>query len=468
VPTTVPPEGPAADRQPIEGDDEPRTLVVLCAPGIGMLEHWLPILAHARATHPGWRLIALVPDTRTLADVDARDTVIGMVDELLDVAVAPGADGALLAADGLVAVQQLALRGGLARGARRGIDALRWRLTPSSAAGAPPRVAAALLRALMPHAAREARFALERLAPDTTRLLYDIYVQGKPALRPILDGLAGVPRFSLHHGIDVVVPAATPAPPPDPAAEAHTYLYAEAERAAYRHNHGLDPAALEVVGIPRHEPAWLEQVVTASRARHDVTFQGAVLVISRPAGSSYLPRERKIAALRALHQVVCVELGLRLVIKPHPKEGEDGTIAAALPAEEEGQRWQRSAAHPFHLARHSVAAVAFHSGVVVDMLALGVPVVELIDVRGLAEHDRPGVARDADGRPQFSSFRRAGMVLAAHDSDELGAALRRILAAPEVVLEELRAARDRVFAPCTGAIGRIVDDLAEPWPGPHR
>ena len=451
-------------------DDARRTLVVLCAPGIGILEHWLPVLAHARATHPTWRLVALVPEARTLDDIDGRDTVIAMVDELIDVAIAPGADGSMLAAEGLVAVRRLAGRGVLARAARRVRTALRWRLSPERAAMPPSGLEAALLRALMPAAARRARCHLAELARPTTRLCYDIYVQskvdGRAELRMVLDALAGVPRFSLHHGIDVVVPAAIAAPLVDPDAEARTYLYAEAERAAYHHNHGLDPSSLAVIGVPRHDPAWLDRVVDASRARHDVPWDGTVLVISRPAGSSYLPAERKIAALRALHRVVCGELGLRLVIKPHPKEGDDGTIAAALPADEEGRTWMRSAAHPFHLARHSVAAVAFHSGVVVDMLALGVPVVELMDVRGLAAHDGADAVRDTLGRPQFSSFRRAGMIVPAHDADELRAALQRILEEPDAVLAALRTARDRVFAPSDGAIARIVADLAAPWPQP--
>jgi hypothetical protein len=451
-------------------DDVRRTLVVLCAPGIGILENWLPVLAHARATHPTWRLVALVPEARTLADVDAGDTVIGMVDELIDLAIAPGPDGAMLAADGLVAVRRLAEQGVLAGAVRRASDALRWRLRPVRAGAAPAALTAALVRALMPASARRARLRLEELARPTTRLCYDIYVQRKVGerseLRGTLDALAGVPRFSLHHGIDVVVPATTATPLMDPSAEARTYLYAEAERAAYQHNHGLDPSGLAVVGIPRHDPAWLDRVVAASRTRHDVPWEGTVLVISRPAGSSYLPLERKVAALRALHSVVCDELGLRLVIKPHPKEGDDGTIDVALPAAEEGRTWMRSAAHPFHLARHSVAAVAFHSGVVVDMLALGVPVIELIDVRGLAPHDGADATRDELGRPQFSSFRRAGMVLAAHDADELNDAMRRILEEPDAVLAQLRAARDRVFAPCDGATVRIVADLAAPWPEP--
>jgi hypothetical protein len=60
------------------------------------------------------------------------------------------------------------------------------------------------------------------------------------------------------------------------------------------------------------------------------------------------------------------------------------------------------------------------------------------------------------------------MVLAAHDADELHDAMHRILEEPDVVLAQLRAARDRVFAPCDGAIERIVADLAAPWPEPKR
>ena len=280
----------------------------------------------------------------------------------------------------------------------------------------------------------------------------------------MLAELGDAPRWSLHHGIDLVAPAAKDVASTEPHLEARASLYAASERDVYVTRYGVPADRIHVDGVPRSDPAWVERVVAASSARHATPAPGYVLVISRPAGSSYLPRDRKVRALTDLHQVVCVERGLRLVVKPHPKEGEDGTLTAALPPGSEGVTWERSGAHPFHLAAGAEAAVAFHSGLVVDLVDLGVPVVELIDVRGLAAHDSPDAVRDARGRAMFSAFRRAGMVLPAEEADDVRAHLDRIAADRPGTVAALRAARDAAFARVPDPIGRITTELLAPWP----
>jgi hypothetical protein len=141
---------------------------------------------------------------------------------------------------------------------------------------------------------------------------------------------------------------------------------------------------------------------------------------------------------------------------------EDGTLAEALPADEQGVSWSISRAHPFHLAQHSRLAVTFLSGVSVDLVAMGVPVIELLDVRGLAGLDRPGSPHDDRGRPLFGPYRRDGLVIPADDLDDLRAAFTRVLADRTGTLETLASAHRSVFAAPEGAIPRIVADLVAP------
>ncbi len=437
-----------------------RRLVVLASPGLGILDNWLPVLAAARDRRPDLELVVVVPERATLLAVDPADTVVALVDVLADRVVVPAVDG------GWVAHPTLAAARGAADAEQPATALLRLIAAVAARVGAPVDPArppfAAILRRLRPRGLRAAAIDLATLGGATARVCYDVYVHRKPAARRVLMALGDAPRWSLHHGIDLVAASPKDVRSPEPWLEARASLYAAGERDVYVDRYGVPADRVHVDGVPRSDPGWVARVVAASSVRHTAPAPGYVLVVSRPAGSSYLPSGRKVRALRDLHRVVCDELGLRLVVKPHPKEGDDGTLAAALPAAGEGVTWQRSAAHPFHLAAGAHAAVAFHSGLVVDLVDLGVPVIELIDVRGLATHDGPDAVRDARGRPMFSAFRRAGMVLAAEDADDLRAHLARIAADRDGTVAALRTARDAAFARVPDAVDRIVTDLLAP------
>jgi hypothetical protein len=298
------------------------------------------------------------------------------------------------------------------------------------------------------------------LAGPNTRLLYDVHLHQKQRLRPLLASLAGTPRISHNHGLELEIADGRRVAPTDPENVRAALLYGPTEVDAYAQNFGLQRDALHPVGIVRHEKAWVDKVVERSRSLHELPFPEFAFVVSRPAGSSYLPRARKVAALRALHQVAWVEHGLPLVLRTHPKEHEDGTLIEALPADGEGISWARSHAHPFHLATRSTIGVTFLSGVAIDLVAFGVPVIELLDVRGLPEHDGPSAARDAHGRLRFGPYRRDGLVIAADDIHDLRRGIDAVIGDRESEVRALMTGVQDRFADPTGSIARAVEILS--------
>lgn len=439
----------------------PETLVVVCSPNLGILDNWLPVVVTASERPARPRVVLVVPHRSTVLRIDPDDTVVALTDSVVDEVLFRRVDGGFAAAPSLVEAQRLASSERLATLARRATDSLARRLAgrgPSEAA--PSGALRWLLRALRPRALRRPDVdPAERIGPRAM-LCYDVYVHLDTPSLEALAAIGPLPRASLHHGVDIVRPdPRLRAVPDDRGLDVAVNLFSELERPGYLDRHGLDGPNVRVTGVPRHERGWVERVVATSRERHEVPWDDVVFVISRPGGPSYLPTERKVTALAAIHRVACEERGLRLVVKLHPKEVDDGTIGRGLPAEAEGRSWMRVRAHPFHIAQHALLAVGFWSGVLADMVALGVPAIEYLDVRGLPEHDRPGITRDARGRPVFTSLREHGLVLPADDPDEFAAHVERILEDRATVLAEQRAAHARVLHPAEGSIGRVLDGL---------
>ena len=401
------------------------TLVLLCAPSLGILDNWLPVLHAARRSQPDCRIVALIPDRETLAQLDASDTAHVLADEVIDATLVPLHGGGWMLADGFLSA----------------VDAARPRR---------------LLPRLRTRAQRARSTDPSALAGPDARVLYDIHLHKKADLGPLLEALGDTPRFSHNHGIELEASDALRVAPKGPENVRAAFVYGPSEVEPYAHNFGLEPSAIDVVGIVRHEPAWVRTVIERSRSLHTLPFEDFVLIVSRPAGSSYLPRDRKVAALRALHQVAWREHGLPLVLRTHPKEHEDGTLADAFPAEEEGVSWALSRAHPFHLATRSRLGVTFLSGVSIDLVALSVPVIELLDVRELPEHDRPDARRDADGRLLFGPYRRDALVIAADGVEDLRVALAAITTDRGGSLAPLTRAFRARFADPDGAVERLL------------
>ena len=233
-------------------------------------------------------------------------------------------------------------------------------------------------------------------------------------------------------------------------------------------DHGLPEDSVRVTGIPRHDPQGPRVVVGASGEGVGGGWDGAVLLISRPATSEseeptspndWFPAGRKAARLRAIHQVVCVERGLRLVVTMHPKERDDHAIRAGLRDDEAGRTWMLTEAHPLALAPRLRFAISFASGVAVDLLSVDVPTIEFQDVRGVSAFDRPDAARDDEGRILRTSERRHALVLAADDEADLRTQVGRIIDEREEVLTTLRAAYLSRYADPRGAVASIVTDL---------
>lgn len=407
--------------------------MLLCAPSLGVLDNCLPILDAVRRADPDQRIAAVLPDRETVAQLDPEDTAHRLADGLIDRTLAPLVDGGWVVAKGFLAAGPLTLPRRVTRRIDAALGARGARLRP-------------LLRLLRTPTQRARRSDPSLLADAANRLLYDVQLHDKPRLGPLLAMFGATPRFSHHHGIELEEPGTPRVPPSDPE-HVHTVLaYGPSEIDGYAANYGIPRERVRPVGVLRHDPAWIRTVVEHSAERHELPFERFVFVVSRPAGSPYLPPDRKVTALETIHRVAWEELGLPLVLRTHPKEHEDATLAVALPASSEGVSWARSRAHPFHLATGSWAAVTFFSGMAVDLVALGVPVVEFLDVRGLRPYDEPGAPRDERGRPSFGPYRRDRLVIPADDVDDLRAVFARLTTTRDDVVAELQEAVRLRFA----------------------
>jgi len=123
------------------------------------------------------------------------------------------------------------------------------------------------------------------------------------------------------------------------------------------------------------------------------------------------------------------------VVKLHPKEKHDGLYEEVFGKSTYGKKWGYSNAHPFVLGKNCFFAVSFFTSVTNDMISIGVPIIEYLNLKGIPEYDNKNSLRDSQGEPVFK-FRYFGLVLGASNYEQMeNHALRIVNNKPEVVAE---------------------------------
>ena len=239
------------------------------------------------------------------------------------------------------------------------------------------------------------------------------------------------------------------------------YTMSNLEVSGYKKCFGILDENLVHSGIPRHDSDWIEFICNQSTPVKDDIFDSFVLIIGRPA-SPYNTPERKKKALRDIYDVVCIKHKLKLVVKMHPKESDQGIdyriYNEVFGVENYGKNWTYSGMHPFVLGRKSIFSITFFSGVAIDMLAINKPTIEYLNLEGLNLYDNSDSLRDEFGNPVFQ-YRYAKLVLGASSRLELERHVESILNQYEMTVSPLRSMYEKYFMPFDGASKMVANDI---------
>ena len=294
-------------------------------------------------------------------------------------------------------------------------------------------------------------------------ILYDIVMEHKKVNKELRVSLKNIPKFSMFHGLaaswvmdqficDKFVTKRS---------DVTVYTMSNLEVSGYKKCFGILDENLVHSGIPRHDSDWIEFICNQSTPVKDDIFDSFVLIIGRPA-SPYNTPERKKKALRDIYDVVCIKHKLKLVVKMHPKESDQGIdyriYNEVFGVENYGKNWTYSGMHPFVLGRKSIFSITFFSGVAIDMLAINKPTIEYLNLEGLNLYDNSDSLRDEFGNPVFQC-RYAKLVLGASSRLELERHVESILNQYEMTVSPLRSMYEKYFMPFDGASKMVANDI---------
>ena len=299
---------------------------------------------------------------------------------------------------------------------------------------------------------------LQEELKQTDCVLYDMHVHIKSYNYDLMKAVEGVKKYSICHGLGVLNQTKGRSKiANEDTSNITAYLYSEHEREHYKGVFGLSDANLQIVGVPRHSSSWMKFILEHEKGISGEIGEGFIFVISRPILFKFLSRKAKRKSLEYIWRLGD-ELNKKIVVKLHPKEKIDGLCEEVFGKSHYGERWFYSNSHPFVLGQKSAFAISFHSGVPIDLIPLGVPTIELLDLRGVPEDYNKGALRDQNGSPA-SSYRYNGLVLGANDYYDLKFQAERIMNDRVSILNQLRVQYNKFVAKIENADVLVADQI---------
>ena len=418
------------------------TILFVVSPNLGIVDLWLPILVELKRRNAHNKIVAFFPEEHILARVRDGDLLTELSHALFDSTICRDVRGSWSAnADFKRAAARLV--GGSNGGAL-------WAFGKRALAGLG-------IREWSAPESRSTSLPVNLLPSSVDAVLFDIASEKRDLVRLLQETVySSAAWFSLPHGIDLRTVYL------DNKLSAHSinkvrrpsvtaYVASSQEVESYREAYGLDRKSIKVVGVPRHAKSWIENVL----GRYDKELRPKppyILLISRPKSSKYFPRERKLQALRDIKKLAD-SLCCNIVVRRHPNESDDGLFAAEFG--EYGTNWSFTVLHPFALGFDAMFCITFFSSVAVDMVALGIPVIERQDFRGLSTFTG---LEDSEGN-QISTYQKSGLVLGARNHAELQAHASKIVSRRQEVVAMAKGAYDRLYATMPDSIGLIADEI---------
>lgn len=433
----------------------------LCSPSLGILDNWLPVIWNLKEKQKDLKFIIIFPRASFIDQIYLSNVLLILGANIFDSIVFKSKAGLWLAADTFSQVKMI-----------NKLTMFEWFLLRVIRKLKKWPITAIVSRFIQYWHSKFSKCLNKRHLYDwqftekrAACILYDVYEESKLYNIELMKNFREVPKFSIQHGINIsnggVLKNTKKVLDGGYRKDVKAYLFSSKERHFYEHKYAIHKSFMEVVGVPRHSPDWMEFIqLNIPKQNNEINSlnNGSIFIISRPGNSIYHPYKRKKKALENIKRLAWNDLKKNIVIKLHPKEKKEGIYEEVFGADTYGDKWVYSELHPFVLGKESDFAISFYSGVVIDMLVLGVPTIEYLDLRGIPECDNDESLRDKMDHPVFS-YRYLDLVLGASDYEQMKAHVMEIMNDRETVLSRLQATYNELFSQIENINDKIAQDI---------
>lgn len=431
------------------------TIIFNCSPSLGILDNWIPVVYTLRQKLPDVKLVFFAPVPSVIEQAGMDMTLIKISEDVFDQVVFHSYCGTWLQTDSFADAKRVNKISKI-----NSIIFLK-RVFRKLKIMQGVKVLDGILQFISNRFLQPFAFQVDALDAQKTVLLFDICEIEKPYNRDFFSYLSQSCKFSILHGINIngLRNGAEEEPVNAEILKTVAYIFTEKERQYYKSTYSLDDTSIRSYGIPRHETKWIDFLLTKEE-NHTIPFGGGyIFVISRAAGETLL-LDRKLEYIREIKKI-SEAYGLKIVVKLHPREAKDNTFEDGLGYDNYGKTWIYSSLHPYFLGKHCKFAVSFYSGVPIDMIMLGTPTIERLNLSGIGKYDIQTTLIDKGTGEPITEHRYFGLVLGASNYEQMKHHVEEIIQNREAVVGKLQKKYLEIFSYTENINDVIADEICE-------
>lgn len=436
-----------------------KRILIVCSPSAGILDSWLPVVKSIHEQHPELSFSIIFPRNRTVSEIDLDSTLLKFFEKIIDSVIFRGHKSTnWYQCESLEQAKEQVASSKLERIICKRSKNNRYRNFIL-------RYARKLFRAFDVYRYRGHKIDLNSTLASFSCILYDVYVHRKSYNKEIISGSRDKLKFSISHGLNLLGSGTKlqKLKSPDEHQKTIVFSFSENERDVYNEKYRIPEDNIVVTGIHRHDPEWIDFYIHLDEEREKASTlfkDDFIFIISRPDSTDYHPTERMKRSIQIIKDLAFDKLNVKIVVKLHPKEKKRGLYEEILGEDEYGESWIYSNAHPFTIGSKCLFAVSYLSGVPVDLINMGVPTIEMLDLRGIEKYEKLQDRKDKNGAPMMY-FRYNKLVLGASTKEEFFDQADRILADKNSVNSKLRKAYEKIYKNPEGSIQRTVNRIVQ-------
>lgn len=357
-------------------DSQSQTVIFVCSPNLAIIDNWAPILVALRKKLPKANFLFILPKYQIISDLNLNLSLLKIIDEIFDLIIFKSRIGIWLYSHTLRNVKEIEFSF-LTRFSDFSVKIIKSLNLPKFNS-----ILSNILQSTLSILLKQNFFDLNQLHKIKYITLFDIREIKQLYFEDLKEIVSSSYNFSIQHEMQPRNLGVIPKKVNFNANKTTIFSFLENDKDYYKKFYDINENQVKVYGIPKHDKNWIKTLIDKENLENKKKRK-YIFLISSPIRAN-LTRSRKKKYLEYI-KLIAKKFNFKIIIRLHPKEKLDKIYEDVFGANENKINWEISIKHPFVLGKNCEFAISFGSSVALDLLALDIPTIQIVDTKNFEE-----------------------------------------------------------------------------------